>query len=156
MSDENVEMILSSSRSMEISLTDIRNGEAGLNAHRQTMLSRVPDVGDWASFTVESIELKDLAYLTAKTGHEFALLRGKKQDILFHGTAVNCRFVGALYDLLIEHKLTIIGHSHPGEDIPDPSSDDRQVLLKIGQYSSKVISGRTGRITEFTADPFEV
>ena len=30
--------------------------------------------------------MKDLAFLTAKTGDEFAILKGKKEDILFHGS----------------------------------------------------------------------
>ena len=119
------------------------------------MLIRIPDTGDWASFKHESLELKDLAYLTAKTGDEFAILRSKKEDVLFHGGKTNCKFTGIIYDMLIEHKLVLIGHSHPGEDDPVPSSDDRAVLRLIDQRSSFIISGQTGRITEFTGNPFE-
>ena len=75
---------------MQISLQAVRSGKAGLDAHRQSMLNRVPEIGDWASFKYEFIMLKDLAYLTAKTGDEFALLRGKKEDILFHGDPISC------------------------------------------------------------------
>nr|WP_300824876.1 hypothetical protein [uncultured Schaedlerella sp.] len=57
---------LSSTRSMQISLQAVRSGKAGLDAHRQSMLNRVPEIGDWASFKYEFIMLKDLAYLTAK------------------------------------------------------------------------------------------
>ena len=74
---------LLSSRSLQISLEAIRSGNAGLNAHRQEMLNRVPATGDWSRFDINTVELRDLAYLTAKTGDEFALLRGKKEDILF-------------------------------------------------------------------------
>ncbi len=38
--------------------------------HRKMMLDRIPNVGDWAYFIKESIEIKDLTYLTAKTGDE--------------------------------------------------------------------------------------
>ena len=146
---------ISSSASTKISLEAIRVGKAGLDAHRQIMLIRIPDTGDWASFKHESLELKDLAYLTAKTGDEFAILRSKKEDVLFHGGKTNCKFTGIIYDMLIEHKLVLIGHSHPGEDDPVPSSDDRAVLRLIDQRSSFIISGQTGRITEFTGNPFE-
>lgn len=148
-------LTISSSASTKISLEAIRVGKAGLDAHRQIMLIRIPDTGDWASFKHESLELKDLAYLTAKTGDEFAILRSKKEDVLFHGGKTNCKFTGIIYDMLIEHKLVLIGHSHPGEDDPVPSSDDRAVLRLIDQRSSFIISGQTGRITEFTVNPFE-
>lgn len=151
MDKENVEdLILSSSNSTRISLYAVRQGKAGLDEHRKKILDRIPNSGDWACFEHDSIVLKDLAYLSAKTGDEFALLRGKKEDILFHGTKIKCSFYGLLYDMLMSHKLALIGHSHPGEDDPVASSDDRSVLRTIGQKSSFIISGRTGRITEYT------
>ena len=150
------DLSLASSHSTQISLQEIRNGEAGLNAHRQSMLDRVPAIGDWAAFGHESLELKDLAYLTAKTGHEFAILRGKNVDILFHGTARNCSFDEPLAELLVNHKLTIVGHSHPSEDQPVPSNEDRDALRKIGQKRSTLISARTGITVDFGPDRFEI
>ena len=149
------ELILSSTRSTQISLEAVRSGKAGLNSHRQGMLERVPGQGDWARFDLDSIELKDLAYLSAKSGDEFALLRGKREDILFHGEHGRCRFKDILVDLLNDHKLEIIGHAHPGEDIPEPSSDDRKVLKEIGQSQSRIISARTGRVAVFGPNQFE-
>ncbi len=84
-------VLLSSTKSLQVSLQAVRSGKAGLDAHRQSMLNRVPGQGDWARFELCSLELKDLAYLTAKSGDEFALLRGKKEDILFHGDPANSR-----------------------------------------------------------------
>ena len=78
---EGISFVLESTASMKTSLDAIRRGDAGLNAHRQMMLNRVPEIGDFASFKLDSLEVKDLAYLTAKTGHEFAILRGKDADI---------------------------------------------------------------------------
>ena len=148
-------VVLESSRSVQISLEAIREGEAGLNPHRQSMLNRVPEVGDFASFRLGSLELIDLAYLTAKTGHEFALLRGKENDILFHGEPLHCDFLGDLADLLVKRKLVLVGHSHPGEEDPIPSAADRQALSEIGQKKSAVVSGRTGKIRTFGQSPFE-
>ena len=146
---------LNSSRSMEISLEAIQEGEAGLNARRQSMLARVPEIGDFGSFKFESLELKDLAYLTAKTGHEFAVLRGRDMDILFHGDSRHCQFPETIVDMMMAHKLEIVGHSHPGEDFPVPSLADRMALKKIGQKKSTVVSGRTGIIREFGQSAFE-
>ena len=101
MEGKNEGLTIASSASTIVSLEAVRLGKAGLDAHHQIMMIRVPNTGDWARFDHESLTLKDLAYLTAKTGDEFAILRGKKKK------------------------------------------------------SSCLISGRTGRITEFTDNPFE-
>ena len=77
---------LASEESTRISLQYIREQRDGLNKHRQSLLNRVPEQEQWAVFSLESIEDKDLAYLSAATGDEFALLRGKNQDILYRGT----------------------------------------------------------------------
>lgn len=147
---------LQSAQSMRVSLESIRRGEGGLDERRVSMLNRVPDVGDWAKFPHEHLAMKDLAYLTAKTGHEFAILRGKHEDILFHGTARRCTFDDALVDLLLSKRLVIYGHSHPGELDPMPSASDREVLRMIGQKSSRLISALSGIETGFTEDPFEM
>ena len=149
-------LTLSSTRSMKVSLEAVRSGKAGLDAHRQKMLDRVPETGDWAKFELNSIELRDLAYLTAKVGDEFALLRGKHEDILFHGGRIECHIVGILWNSLASHKLKLVGHSHPGENIPEPSHGDRIALRKINQKKSMVISARTGISVEFGPDRFEL
>lgn len=139
---------------MRTSLISLRNGNAGLDAHRQSLLDRAPHPGDWERFPVNHLTMKDLAYLTAKTGHEFAILRGKTEDILFHGESLRCAFDDILVDMLLHRRLTIYGHSHPGEDTPTPSPQDQQTLRQIGQTSSKLISGRTGIEITFTTDLF--
>jgi len=152
---ENASIVLESTASTRVSLEAIREGEAGLNAHRQAMLNRVPEVGDFASFKRNVLELKDLAYLTAKTGDEFAILRGKDADILFHGSSTQCRFIDTLADMMSSHKLELVGHSHPGEDDPIPSQGDRDALKEIGQARSVVVSGRTGKMRAFGQSPFD-
>lgn len=99
--------------------------------------------------------MKDLAYLTAKTGHEFAILRGKNEDVLFHGENSRCTFDDNLVEDLLNNRLSIYGHSHPGEDTPVPSPQDRETLKQIGQSSSKLISGRTGIEITFTTNVFD-
>lgn len=147
---------LHSTQSMRVSLDSIRRGDAGLDVRRTSMLNRVPDIGDWAKFPYEHLSMKDLAYLTAKTGHEFAILRGKHEDILYHGTSQRCTFDDVLVELLLSGRLVIYGHSHPGEETPVPSTGDRAALRKIGQKMSRLISGQSGIETEFTQSPFEL
>ena len=147
---------LQSTQSMRISLESIRCGDGGLDKRRTSMLERVPCIGDWAQFPYEHLSMKDLAYLTAKTGHEFAILRGKHRDVLFHGTARSCIFDSAITDFLLSKQLTIYGHSHPGEIDPAPSQGDRDALRRIGQKASRLISGLSGIEIEFTYDPFDI
>lgn len=149
-------MELKSAQSMRVSLESIRNGEGGLDAHRTIMLQRVPEPGDWARFPLEHLKMKDLAYLTAKTGHEFAILRGKSEDILFHGKATRCTFDDVLADMLLSGRLRIFGHSHPGEETPVPSNEDREILKKIGQTKSHLIAARSGLEIVFSQDRYEI
>lgn len=147
---------LQSAQSMKISLESIRRGEGGLDEHRASMLRRVPNIGNWANFPREHLTMKDLAYLTAKTGHEFAILRGKHEDILFHGASQRCTFRDTLEELLLSKRLVLFGHSHPGEVVPVASKEDRDVLKMIGQKTSRLISGLSGTEIEFGDNPFEI
>lgn len=147
---------LQSAQSMRVSLELIRHGEGGLDEHRASMLRRVPDVGDWANFPCEHLKMKDLAYLTAKTGHEFAILRGKHTDILFHGSERSCTFDDTLAELLLSKQFRLYGHSHPGEIDPVASPEDREVLRIIGQKTSRLIAAMSGMEIQFSDDPFEI
>ena len=150
------EVGLSSSHSLSVSLQAIASHKANLSAKRIRMINRTPTPGDWANFSMNSVEIKDLAFLSAYTGHEYALLRGKKHDILFHGTHYRCDFDNELYDLLVSGKLRLIAHSHPDEDLIIPSNDDRDFLRKICQESSIIISWKTGRVASFTSNRFDI
>lgn len=66
------------SKSLRTSLLWIKQEKSGLDNKRNNLLNRVPQPNDWAKFNHKSIKVKDLAYLTAASGDEFALLRGKR------------------------------------------------------------------------------
>lgn len=147
---------LASEESTRISLEFVRQGRAGLNRHRQYLLNRVPDRDTYASFPLNTVEYKDLAYLSAETGDEFALLRGKSEDILYHGTQLHCHIENSdtLMALLMTRKLVLEIHSHPDFERITPSFEDRMFLKAIGQKKSKIISSYTGQIHEFSSDRF--
>lgn len=147
---------LSSAQSLRVSLENVMRGNSGLNEHRVNLLNRVPKTNDWARFNKDSLCMKDLAFLTAKTGDEFAILRGKKEDILFHGSRYHCDFEGVLYEMLVKNKLEIYGHSHPIELVPIPSRDDRKTLQLLGQKKSRLISAITGKEVEFGCNEFDI
>lgn len=145
---------LSLQKSLQVSLESLRLKKAGLSAHRKSMLSRVPKSGQFASFKLESIEIIDLAYLSAYTGHEFALIRGKVSDILVHGTNMTCNFSEDLLDGFMSGRFKLIAHSHPDIKIV-PSINDRIFLRRIGQESSMIVSWYTGKTKMYTGNSFE-
>ena len=146
---------LSSTASTQISLEAIRNGEAGLTEQRKSMLARVPTPNDWATFEKDTISIKDIAYLSAATHYEFALLRGKTKDIIVHGVELHCHFNDELLELLQAKKLRLIAHTHPDYGKIIPSAEDREFLNNIGQKSSVIISYITGAEFEFGSNSFE-
>ena len=146
---------LSSTASTQTSLEAIRNGEAGLNEKRKNILARVPLPNDWATFEKDTISIKDIAYLSAATHHEFALLRGKTKDIIVHGVERHCHFNEELLDLLQTKKLRLIAHTHSDYGKIKPSADDREFLKHIDQKSSVIISYITGAEFEFSSNSFE-
>ena len=90
------EFTLASTKSTQVSLAGVRIGRYSLNEHRQKLLERVPYSGEYVKLEVGSLDLIDLAYLSAKTGDEFAILRSKQEDVLFHGTSMRCIFFGSV------------------------------------------------------------
>ena len=148
-------MELSSRESTRISLEAIHNGKASLSARRKSILARAPETGDWAKIRKGYLQIRDLAYLTAYTDHEFAILSGKHFDILFHGERLKCRFDETIEEMLLSGKLEILAHSHPGPSIPIPSPDDRIALKKIGQKESVVISATSAIEQKYGQSAFD-
>lgn len=148
---------LASEHSTQVSLASLREKQAGLNQHRQSILNRVPDQNSWGQFKSGYISFEDIAYLSAATDDEFALLTGKNEDVLFHGTHGNCHIEQSdvLMESLKTHKLELTIHSHPDRDRIVASSDDRKFIASIGQKTSKIISSYTGQIIEFNANMFD-
>jgi hypothetical protein len=148
--------LLSSAHSLQVSLKGVMEGTDGLDTHKQALLDRVPNTSDWAKVDKDSVDIQDLAFLSAKTSHEFALLKGKKNDILFHGEARHCIFDDDLVEMLKNGKLTLYAHSHPDYEAVIPSDDDREFLRFIGQSDSKIVSWITGKELSFTASKFDI
>ena len=153
--EQDESMLLRSAESFRISLEAVRTGRAGLNKHRKNLLKKVPKSGDWSRFPRKSISFKDIAYLSAAERHEFALLRGKEEDILFHGVALHCYLDEELIDLLKAHKLELVAHTHPDWGMITPSQNDRSFLKGIGQKKSTIISSITGQELIFGSSLFE-
>ena len=146
---------LASTESYKKSLQLIREKKAGLDQHRINILNRVPNTGDWANFPNNSITIRDLAYISAFTEHEFALFRGK-EDYVLHGEALRCNITDELFSLVKEKHLKLVAHSHPDHDIIIPSLDDRKFLKLIGQKNSVIISFITGQEVTYGSNLFDI
>ena len=152
---KNSDIQLSSAKSLHTSLESVRLAQAGLNTKRKNILDRIPNSGDWARFPKESLTTNDIAFLSAKTNHEFAILRGKREDILFHGTHYHCEFADILVDMLMSQKLELFAHTHVDGGPLVASKDDRDFLKTIGQNSSIVVSAFDGHEIEFSISLFD-
>lgn len=142
-----------SRKSIETSLRAIRNGKARLSTKRKMLLKRVPESGNYHKFKRNEITIHDLAYLSAATGHEFALFRGKRYDVLVHGTVSSCNVYGTFADELLEG-YEWVAHSHVDLGPLVASADDRATLRKFKQKTS-IIIGPTGKEIIFTDNEFD-
>lgn len=142
-----------SSKSLAKSLDGIREGKAGLSEARKNILEKVAISGSHNRFEKGKISVRDLAYLSAATGHEFSLFRGKKEDILVHGTDRHCFVSPELTDEIVKRGYEWIAHSHVDRGPLVASADDRKTLKKLGQKKS-IIIGPDGRQIEFTKDDY--
>lgn len=143
-----------SPQSYRRSLAEIAAGRAGLDKRRTNILARVRATGDFHRYERNSISIRDLAYLSAATGHEFALFRSKREDILFRGNTMACDVVGALGDEIIEHRYEWVAHSHVDGGKLTPSNADRAVLRRLKQERS-VIVGVNGEEKSFGQSLFD-
>lgn len=151
---EGVQNPLASANSLKVALEYINKGQAGLNEHRTQLLNRVPNSYEWVRLSRESVTIEDLAYLSAETDDEFALLRGKNEDVLYHGDHMTCPIDKdeILMPLCTSHKLLLVAHTHNDVERIIPSEGDRNFLREIGQKESIIISYITGKTLTFTSD----
>ena len=118
------------------------------------ILDRLPNSGDYYRFDKNKISIHDLAYLSAYTGHEFSLFRGKREDILFHGELRHCNIKRELAEELIRKGYKWIAHSHLDIGKLVASLDDRNTLRVFGQKQS-IIIGPTGKEITFGQSEFD-
>lgn len=143
-----------STKSYKRSLEDIAAGKAGLDKRRQNMLNRLRNTGDSIRLKRGSVSTRDLAYLSASTGNEFALFRNKNDDILIRGNSRACDVAGDLGDEIISKKYEWAAHSHVDRGTLMPSIADRTTLKRLNQKSS-ILVGIDGEEIVFHQSVFD-
>ena len=143
-----------SPQSYRRSLKQIAEGKAGLSKRRKNILARIQNTGEYHRYKREEISTRDLAYLSAATGHEFALFRSKREDILIRGNSRACDIVGELGEEILNKHYKWVAHSHVDGGFLTASLADRETLRKLGQKSS-IIVGINGEEREFFQSEFD-
>ena len=143
-----------SPQSYRRSLKQIAEGKAGLSKRRKNILARIQNTGEYHRYKREEISTRDLAYLSAATGHEFALFRSKREDILIRGNSRACDIAGELGEEILNKHYKWVAHSHVDGGFLTASLADRETLRKLGQKSS-IIVGINGEETEFFQSEFD-
>ena len=92
--------------------------------------------------------------MSAATGHEFALFRSKREDILFRGNSKACDVTGDIGIEIIERGYEWIAHSHVDGGQLVASVADRETLRRLGQKRSLLV-GINGEEIYFTQSPFD-
>ena len=115
-----------------------------LNNRQQKLLGKLPEYDSRVVVPKKSVNMRDLAALTAKTGDEFAMFTKGKERLVIRGNAymVNIgieeamRFAGEGYRWS--------GHTHPGIDINVlmPSDGDKQILGGFEQNQSVIYNSK--------------
>lgn len=147
---------INSDKSRETSLEYISNGKAGLDAHRQSILSHIPNQGMYERFDKNMITDNDMMYISAYTNDEFALFRSKNEDILIHGGPYVTEIPTTIYTEIMSGKYEFISHTHVDTGDLVPSKEDRIFLKELNQKKSKIISARTGKIIWYTSNLFDI
>ena len=143
-----------SPQSYRRSLKQIAEGKAGLSKRRKNILARIQNTGECHRYKREEISTRDLAYLSAATGHEFALFRSKREDILIRGNSRACDIAGELGEEILNKHYKWVAHSHVDGGFLTASLADRETLRKLGQKSS-IIVGINGEEREFFQSEFD-
>lgn len=132
-------------------LDNLLSRKVGLRRAHKDIITAIPSRGDWAYIRHGSVELKDLAALTAVTKDEFALFADAERSLLVHGGAGVWQIPESAWDEISKHKLVWVGHSHPTTVNPRASTEDRITLREYFTWQEKsTIIDMKGNTREFT------
>ena len=121
-----------------------------LNSRQQALLEALPEYDSHVIVPRDTVNMKDLSALTAKTGDEFAMFTKGKSRLIIRGDSgsVNINTESAKDLALRGYKWS--GHTHPGTDYfcLEASSGDWKVLEQFSQ-KSMVIYNSKGQYRRF-------
>lgn len=132
-------------------LQSLKDGKVTLRREQKKLLEQVPEVGDWTKLRKKQVSVKDLAALTASTGHEFAVFTGKSSKILIHGTSKSWHIPHDAWEVIKSNQYEWTAHSHPTMTKITVSPEDRETLKLFTWQEKSTIIDLKGNTKEFTA-----
>ena len=132
-------------------LQSLKDGKVTLRREQKKLLEQVPEVGNWTKLRKKQVSVKDLAALTASTGHEFAVFTGKSSKILIHGTSKSWHIPHDAWEVIKSNQYEWTAHSHPTMTKITVSPEDRETLKLFTWQEKSTIIDLKGNTKEFTA-----
>lgn len=115
-----------------------------LNNRQQALLEQLPEYDSRVKVGKREVNMADLAALTAKTGHEFAMFTRKQERLIIRGNAVKVNISLDDAKALASDGYRWSGHTHPGDTLNClmPSGGDKAVLEQFPQKTSVIYNSK--------------
>ena len=119
-------------------LQSLKDGKVTLRREQKKLFEQVPEVGNWTKRRKKQVSLRNLAALTASTGHEFVVFTGKTSKILVHGTSKSWHIPHDAWEIIKENQYEWTAHSHPTMTKIIVLPEDRETL-KLFTWQEKAL-----------------
>ena len=115
-----------------------------LNNRQKALLESLPDYDSRKVVPRDSVNMSDLAALTAYTGHEFAMFTKGNERLIVRGGKKNVNIDTLEAERLSADGYRWSGHTHPGIDFlsMQPSDGDYAVLACFKQTNSVIYNSK--------------
>ena len=122
-----------------------------LNNRQQKLLGKLPEYDSRVVVPKKSVNMRDLAALTAKTGDEFAMFTKGKERLIIRGNAYMVDIGIAEAKELAKQGYRWSGHTHPGIDwlCLQASHGDMEILRCFPSQKISVIYNSKGDYLTF-------
>ena len=114
--------------------------DVSLTNRQQIILDALPSYNSRTTVQKDSVNMQDLAALTAKTGDEFALFTRKGERLVVRGNGFRVEITPEEAYEMGKQGYTWSGHTHPGVDFNSlqPSGGDYAILNCFNQENSAI------------------
>lgn len=117
---------------------------SGLNNRQKKLLEKLPEYDSRAGVPKKSVNMADLAALTAETGDEYAMFTKGAKRLIIRGNPVMVNISDGDAEKLAADGYRWSGHTHPGTDINVllPPDGDKQILRRFAQEQSVICNSK--------------
>ena len=121
-----------------------------LNNRQKELLNKLPETGSDTSVPKKSVNMSDLAALTAVTGDEYAMFTKGNERLIFRGNSQKIFLKDYELKNLADEGYKWSGHTHPGENTECLSASSGDVLtLRLFKQEFSCIYNSKGQFNIF-------